>query len=255
MFRRIANLFRGFASLFVSGVERRNPEVLLEVEQENLRKQIGKFNIGLASHAGLIERIIGQVRKLETEEADLRAKIAANVKFGNRTAAGQYALRLQTVERELVENRQQIDQGETTYKELVRARDVALSMARAKIETLKSGISDLKMKRAMAEITEMASGMVTQLGGSGDTLNRLESMVDEERYKAGGRVRVAVDSLDLHDVHIREAEQNAMAEQALEQFESRQAAPRESPPRQLGTAIAVPTGQTGSVDHAEKRRS
>ena len=41
MFGRIANLFKGFISLFVSGVERRNPEALLELEQENLRKQIG----------------------------------------------------------------------------------------------------------------------------------------------------------------------------------------------------------------------
>ena len=56
MFSRIANLFKGFLSLFVSGVERRNPEALLELEQENLRKQIGNFNQGLASHAGLAER-------------------------------------------------------------------------------------------------------------------------------------------------------------------------------------------------------
>jgi hypothetical protein len=79
------------------------------------------------------------------------------------------------------------------------------------------------MKRAMAEITEMASGMVTDLGGSGDTLNRLEEMVSEERHKAAGRVRVAVDSLDLKDIHIKEAEQGALAEQALAAFEASQA--------------------------------
>jgi phage shock protein A len=223
MFRRIANLFKGFVSLFISGMERENPEALLEVEQENLRKQIGKFNSGLAAHAGLVERLIAQVRKLESDQADLRAKTAANLKLGNREAAGQYALRLQTVERELDENRKQMEQAETTYKELVRARDVAISIARSKIESLKSGISDLKMKRAMAEITEMASGMVTEIGGSGETLNRLETIVNEERYKAAGKVRVAVDSLDMHDVHIKEAEQSALAEQALAQFEAKEA--------------------------------
>jgi phage shock protein A len=222
MFRRLGNLVRGFFSIFVSGLERQNPEALLEVEQENLRKQIGKFNTSLAAHAGLVERLISQVRKLETEEADLRAKTSANLKLGNREAAGQYALRLQTISRELDENRKQMEQAETTYKELVRARDVAVSIARSKIEGLKSGISDLKMKRAMAEITEMASGMVTELGGSGDTLNRLEEMVGEERHKAAGRVRVAVDSLDMKDFHIKEAEQSAMAEQALAAFEAQQ---------------------------------
>jgi phage shock protein A len=222
MFRRIANLFNGFLGLFISGLERENPEALLEVEQENLRKQVGKFNSGLAAHAALVERLIAQVRSLETDQADLRAKTAANLKLGNREAAGQYALRLQTVERELEENRKQMEQAETTYKELVRARDVAISIARSKIESLKSGISDLKMKRAMAEITQMASSMVTDIGGSGDTLNRLEAMVNEERYKAAGKVRVAVDSLDMHDVHIKEAEQGALAEQALAQFEARE---------------------------------
>jgi phage shock protein A len=208
--------------MFVSGIERQNPEALLEVEQENLRRQIGKFNTSLAAHAGLVERLIAQVRKLEGDEQDLRAKTSANLKLGNRESAGQYALRLQTVERELTENRKQMEQAETTYKELVRARDVAVGIARQKIEALKSGISDMKMKRAMAEITEMASGMVTELGGSGDTLNRLEGMVADERHKAAGRVRVAVDSMDLKDIHLREAEQNALASQALAAFEARE---------------------------------
>jgi phage shock protein A len=250
MFSRIGNLFKGFFGLFVSGMERRNPEALLEVEQENLRKQIGKFNSGLAAHAGLVERLIGQVRKLESDQTELQAKTAANLKLGNREAAGQYALRLQTVERELDENRKQMEQAETTYKELVRARDVAISIARAKIESLKSGLSDLKMKRAMAEITEMASGMVTQLGGSGDTLNRLEGMVQEERYKAAGRVRVAVDSLDMHDVHLKEAEQHALAEEALAQFEAKRA------PQQISSGVvdAVPTTVIGNVTSTELRR-
>ena len=223
MFRRLGNLVRGFFSIFVSGLEQKNPEALLEVEQENLRKQIAKFNASLVSHASLVERLIAQVRKLETDESDLRAKTSANLKLGNRAAAGQYALRLQAVTRELDENRRQMLQAEKTYKDLVRARDVAVSVAKSKIEALKSGISDMKMRRAMAEITEMATGMVGQVGGSGDTLNRLEEMVNDERYKAAGRVRVAIDSLEIKDVNLREAEQEAMADEALANFEAQQA--------------------------------
>ena len=89
MFRRIGNLFRGFLSRFVSGIERRNPEALLELEKENLRKQIGQYNIGLASHAGLCERLMAQVKKLESDERDLRAKASAHLKAGNRGPAAQ----------------------------------------------------------------------------------------------------------------------------------------------------------------------
>jgi phage shock protein A len=222
MFQRFVNLIRGFFGLFISGLERQNPEALLEVETENLRKQIAQYNQGLASHAGLCERLMSQVKKLELEERDLRAKTSANLRAGNRSAAAQYALRLQTVQRELEENRTQLEQAETTYKDLLKARDVAVSSARAKIESLRSSISDMKMKRAMAELTEMASGMISSIGGSGDTLDRLQTMVEEERNKAAGRARVARDSMDMSEIQIKESEQNALADQALADFAAKE---------------------------------
>jgi len=249
MFQRLSNLVRGFFSLFISGLERQNPEALLEVEQENLRKQIGQYNQGLASHAGLCERLISQVKQLESEQRDLRAKATANLRAGNRDAAAQYALRLQTVERELDENRSQLEQAEKTYKDLVKARDVAIRAARTKIESLKSGINDLKMKRALAELTEMASGMITNIGSSGETLDRLHNIVEEERSKAAGRVRVARDTLDTSGVVVKEAEQKALADQALADFAAKegipldisasadpQAAPEKAPAKTMGPA-------------------
>jgi phage shock protein A len=222
MFKRIGNLVRGFFALFVSGVERRNPEALLEIEKENMRVQIARYNQGLASHAGLCESLMAQVRKLEADERDLHAKTSANLRVGNREAAGQYALRLQTVTRELEENRLQLGKAETTYQELTRAREVSIQAARAKIESLKANIDDLKVKKATAELTEMASGMIAQIGGSGDTLSRLQNMVDEERNKAAGRVRVARDSLNTGDMLVQESEQKALADQALADFAARE---------------------------------
>jgi len=222
MFERLANLIRGFFGLFISGLERQNPEALLEVESENLRKQIAQYNQGLASHAGLCERLMSQVKKLENDERDLRAKTSANLRAGNRSAAGQYALRLQTVSRELEENRKQLEQAEQTYKDLLKERNVAVANARAKIESLRSRITDLKMKKAMAELTEMASGMISNIGGSGDTLDRLQTMVEEERTKAAGRARVARDSMDMSGVQLKESEQNALADQALADFAAKE---------------------------------
>ncbi len=222
MFRRLGNLIRGFFGLFISGIETRNPEALLEVEKENLRKQIANYNEGLAAHAGLCERLMTQIRKLEGEERELRAKTAANLRANNREAAGNYALRLQTVQRELTENRTQLEQAETTYKELIKARDVSVRAAQTKIETLKNSLSDLKIKKATAELTEMASGMITSIGGSGDTLDRLHKMVEEEREKAAGRARVARDSLNTTDFVVKDEEQKALADQALADFAAKE---------------------------------
>ncbi len=241
MFKRIANLFRGFLGLFVSGMERANPEALLEVEKENLRKQIANYNQGLASHAGLCERLMTQVKKLETEERELRAKATANLRAGNRESAGQYALRLQAVTAQLAENRTQVGQAEKTYSELIRARDVSIKAAQDKIEALKYSLTDLKIKKATAEMAEMATGMISSIGGSGDTLNRLHEMVEEDREKAAGRARVARDSIDLSSVQMKESEQKALADQALADFAAHE-----------GIALETPAADAAPAPAAEK---
>ena len=87
MFKRLGNLIKGFFGLFVGGLEKRNPEALLEVEKENLRKNIVQFNQGLAAHAGLCERLMVQVKKQENEQAELRAKTTAHLRAGNKKMA------------------------------------------------------------------------------------------------------------------------------------------------------------------------
>ncbi len=218
MLKRLSNLIKGFMGLFISGMEKSNPEALLEVEKENLRQQISKYNQGLAAHAGMCERLMSQVKKLEEEESQLTGKAKAHLRAGNQDAAGQYALRLQTIKRELMENRSQLESAEHTYQELVKARDVSIRSAKDKIASLKSSISEMRMKTAEAELTEMAAGMITDIGGSGDTLNRLQEMVEEEKQLAAGKARVAKDSLNTDEIEIQEIEQKALADQALADF-------------------------------------
>ncbi len=218
MFRRLKNLIKGFFGLFIGGLEKRNPEALLENEKENLRKQIAQFNQGLASHAGLVEKLMSKARKLDREESELRAKTAANLKAGNREAAGKLALQLQKVDREHDEVRAQMEEADTRYKELVKARDVSVKQAKDRIEQLSRDLDEMKSTRAMADLNEMASGMITEIGGSGDTLNRLEEMVEDERTKAAGRARVARDQIDMSGINETAAEQEALAELALADF-------------------------------------
>jgi phage shock protein A len=215
MFRRLANIFRGFLGLFVSGLEKRNPEALLELEKENLRKQIAQFNQGLSSHAGLCEKLISQVKRQEAEEQNLKAKAAANLRAGNQRLAGEIALELQRLRQDLADNRSQLSDAETTYKDLVTSRDTAMKVARDKIEALRKDLDGMKMNKALAEMNEMASGMLTQIGGSGDTLDRLSKMVDEENTKAAGRARVARDSIDTTRFKEKASEREALEDIAL----------------------------------------
>jgi phage shock protein A len=218
MFERMKNLVRGFFSLFVSGLERANPQALIEAEKENLTRQIGRFNENLANHAGFVERLMRQVKNLEAKEREYSSKAAANLKVGNRAAAGQYALQLKTVKEQLDENRQQLEAADDTFKKLVKTRDVAVRDAQAKIESLKRMLTETEMLEAQAELQEMAQGMITKIGGSGDTLSRVEEYLSERRDKAAGKARVAASTIDTSEVDLKEAEQEALADQALTEF-------------------------------------
>ena len=62
MFRRLANVFRGFLALFVKDLEKKNPEALLELEQERervteaLRRQHPEIASYLAAHREELEQ-------------------------------------------------------------------------------------------------------------------------------------------------------------------------------------------------------
>lgn len=232
MFKRIANLISGFFGLFVGGLERRSPEALLEVERENLRKEIANYNQGLAAHAGMCEGLMSKVTKLTAEQKDARAKATAHLRAGNRDAAGQYALKLQTITAELTETHQKAEEAEQTYQKLLRARDVSVKAAQEKIEALKDKLGDLKVERASASLQEMATGMVGSIGSAGETLDRLQNMVEEERTKAAGRARVAKDSLSITDITIKEGETKALQDQALADFAAKEGLALEDSPRQ-----------------------
>ena len=218
MLTRLKNLIKGFFGLFIGGLEKKNPEALLDVEKENLRKQISEFNKGLANHAALVEKLISRAKQLDKDEVEYKVKTTALLKAGQREGAAKAALKFKEAQTEHDSIKTQLEDAETRYKELVNARDVSVKAAKDKIEDLRKGIDDMKVQKAVAELNEMASGMVGEIGGSGDNLNRLSEIVEDERTKAAGRARVAKDSLDLTDIKVQEAEQDALAEMALADF-------------------------------------
>jgi hypothetical protein len=125
---------------------------------------------------------------------------------------------LKTVKEQLEENRRQLEAAEQTFVKLTKSRDVAVKDAQAKIESLKRLLTETEMLEAQAELQEMAQGMITEIGGSGDTLNRVEEYLTERRDKAAGRARVASTAIDTSKVELLDAEQEALADHALAEF-------------------------------------
>lgn len=224
MLKRLRHLFRDFAGLFAEdreGPEKQAAVEVLEAEKENIRRLITQYNQALASHADACERLMTRGNELEQNARDLRAKTADYLRAGNRESAGACALQLQDVERKQEEHRRQLEEAGTAYRELLAAREGVVRTARAKVEALRLRLDDLKVRQTTAEFAEIAAGAVSQIGAGG-TLDRLTQMVNEERYRAVGRARVAQDLIGNADLAFKQYEQKALAEQALTDFAARE---------------------------------
>jgi hypothetical protein len=69
---RIKRLFSGFISLFISGIEKRNPEALIEAARQEFRDRMAQYNLALAQMAGIAERLKSQIGMKPTRPRTLR---------------------------------------------------------------------------------------------------------------------------------------------------------------------------------------
>ena len=95
VFARLGRLFRGFLGLFISGIEERNPEALMEAARQEFRDKMAQYNMALARMAGIAERLKTQVKAKTVRAQDLERRILANHHAGNLELAGSLARELQ----------------------------------------------------------------------------------------------------------------------------------------------------------------
>jgi phage shock protein A len=219
-FHRIYNLWRALLGSGVAELETRHAAELLELERAELCRRVANYNHGLAGYAGSCERMRSQLATLELEQRQLRTRVDARLSVADRAGAGRCALRLEEVAQELAGLRAQLAQTESTYSELLRARELMVGAARDKLGALKRGIRELETQQALVGLSELSAGMQNSFDGSGATLERLLERVEERRTLAAGRARVAREALPLGDARALEAERAILAEQALRRLEA-----------------------------------
>ena len=219
MFKRLMNLIRGFFGFFIKGLEQNNPKLLIEAEKENLRNQVTKYNENLANAAAFVERLKRITKEDQRKEIELAAKIKANINAGNKSVAGQLAIQFKELKTRMAENAQQLQIAESNYTKLENTRDTAIREAEQKLLKLQNKVSETEMYEAQAQLQEMASGMITSIGGSNDSLDRVSQAIEERRDKALGRARVAGAAiLEDHSNIVKQAEMDALGDAALAEF-------------------------------------
>jgi phage shock protein A len=209
-FNKLANAIRGY-----------DPVAEMQYEYDRSVEQIREGREGLAQYRALVERVSRQVGQERKRVAVLEAKIKAYLQSGDRDAAAKSAHELKRAKEEQAENDKQLAMHEQAYQNNL----VKIQHAVGKLDEVKHKIakydSELKMSRAEAEISQLASqfhfDVTTDFG-------QAEQIIQEQIDRNRARVRVAADlsKEGLEDIEREVAVEKTMAEDALREFEIQQ---------------------------------
>ena len=218
MFARIGRLFSGFLSLFISGLEQKNPEALMEAARQEFRQKMTQYNLALAKMAGVAERLKTQVKGKAARAQDLERRVLANHSAGNMELAGTLARELQELKADLTVDTQELQETEEAYQANLRQAKVAQQEFQDKIGRLEKQLSQVKIKEAQAEAATALSSVAFKVGDLGDTMRTVEEVLQKRYEVSAGKARVARDMVDMTTVQEKESERKALEQAALAEF-------------------------------------
>src|SRR5215813_8554368 len=218
VFARLGRLFRGFLGLFISGLEERNPEALMEAAREEFRSKMAQYNMALAQMAGVAERLKSQIKSKTARAQDLERRILANHHAGNMELAGALARELQELKADLTIDTSELNETETAYQANLRQARVSQREFEDKINQLQKKLSQVKIKEAQAEAAAALRNVAFKVGDLGDSMKTVEEVLSKRYEQSAGKARVAADMVDMAKVQEKENERKALEQAALAEF-------------------------------------
>src|SRR5882672_992511 len=215
---RIGRLFKGFFGLFISGLEERNPEALMEAARQEFRDKMTHYNLALAQMAGVAERLKNQIKTKTGRAQELERRILANHQAGNLELAGTLARELQELKADLTTDTQELQETENAYQGNLRQAKLGQKEFEEKINRLQKQLSQVKIKEAQAEAAAALSSVAFKVGDLGDSLKTVEEVLSKRYEQSAGKARVAADLVNMEKIQEKENERKALEQTALAEF-------------------------------------
>src|SRR4026208_723629 len=215
---RLSRLLRGFFGLFISGLEERNPEALMEAARQEFRNKMVQYNLALAQMAGVAERLKNQIRGKTGRAQELERRILANHQAGNMELAGTLARELQELKADLTTDTTELQETENAYQGNLRQAKLVQKEFEEKVNRLQKQLSQVKIKEAQAEAAAALSSVAFKVGDLGDSMKTVEEVLTKRYERSAGKAGVAADLVDMGKIQEKEAERKALEQSALAEF-------------------------------------
>lgn len=196
-----------------------DPIAQMQYEYDKAVEELKGGRQGLEQYRALVDRVARQVTQGRARVSELENKIRVMLKAGQRDAAGELAIQLKRVQKDLAENEAQLKMHEDAYNNNVtKVKHATKKLAEVK-DKIQKYDADLKMSRAEAELAELAESfnfnVTTDFG-------QIESVIQDKIGLNRSKARVAADLSEagLDQIKQEQAVEKAEAEVALQEIEA-----------------------------------
>jgi phage shock protein A len=214
LWRAMMAQFNKLANVFWSA----DPIAQMQYEYDSAVEQLKDGRTGLEQYRALVERVSRQVVGSKKHATNLEAKVKAYLQAGDRETASKFALELKKAKDELAENENQLALHEKAYNNNV----TKIKHASRKLSDVRDKIAkydaELKMSRAEAEMAQLAQTFDFDVSTD---FGQMEQMIQDKIGLNRAKTRVAADLSDegIVDIEREQAMEQALADQALREFE------------------------------------
>lgn len=233
-FDRIANVWRGFLSLWVSDIENKNPEAVYEAAIEERIKKHRELKKAVSGIVYLRNKTQTELEAKEKELAEINVQIPVAVEEGEDEAALVLIERRDALTASITALKAELDKVSTQAEE---AKEGLLAF-QGEIEKLKREKEEMLAKRANAEariqIRETLDGLSTDADIK--ALDNVRESIHKLQAEADVSTELGKESLDSKLSKIKAKAANASARNELEELKRQAAA------RKAGAAEAAAAG-------------
>ena len=193
-----------------------DPKLILEQNIRELNDQVPKMNENIATVKANVLLLRKEVKKYETDLADLTAKIKAGIQAGRDDIAERYAMRLESVQDNLGRTKEQLKYASVAYDKALQVKQAFMREKERKISEAKDALRAHERAKWQAKVADTLESF--EVTGIDQTHDEMISRIQEQTARNEARMEMALDSVDTDALRIEEDAQKIRASELVKQF-------------------------------------
>ena len=234
---RFTRFMRSIFGGAISALE--DPKLILEQNIRELNDQVPKMNENIATVKANLMLLRKEVKKYDSEVADLTAKIKAGINAGRDDIAERYALRLESVREALGRTKEQLKYASAAYDKAIQVKKAFMREKERKIVEAKDALRAHERAKWQARVADTLEAF--EITGIDQTHDEMISRINEETARNEARMEMALDSVDTETLQIEEDAQQIRAAELVKQFKL-----------EMGVGDTTPLQEEPELDVPEK---